>query len=391
MEGARALYEAKRYREALAVIDALRVQRPQDASLMAYAGHCKLGLGDHKTARDSYTEALGIRPPEAGCLIGRARCEIALGSPGAAEADIALARRVGAKDAAAVLAEAEGLLAKVKANGQGAGERQIRREQYTRELCSIELEIRDHPKDAQKLLALVRFHLEPTAVCDVTLAGIPTKARVPCGKMDVASAADALARATKMAPDQPLVLLHQARLEFARGRLDDMMVSAERALAKNTVDLEIAVAYLEYDSSVAKGMSAEAQQLRAPGTTWYTDNPDGTRTQHYRGPSADAYTRADALDAKAKALRAKATHALEVLQALTAGRVDTQAQVTGHMGDAYHDLWFGNLDGAIRAAETALALDTVNLHALRFLIAACGKAGSARAAHYRAVLDEIVG
>ena len=68
---------------------------------------------------------------------------------------------------------------------------------------------------------------------------------------------------------------------------------------------------------------------------------------------------------------------------------DPGARATHHMVDAYHDFWAGNLDEAIRAAEQALAIDPVNVHALRFLIASCHKAGSPKANQYRAILDEI--
>jgi tetratricopeptide (TPR) repeat protein len=389
VEGIKALYGVKRYREALALVDAALVKRPGDGVLLGFAGHCKLGLKDFGESRQSYTEGLRVFPTEAGYLIGRARCEIALGAIEPAEGDLALASRVGFKAYSTLLAEAQQLLAAAKGKEQQGVERPSRAEQYTRELSGLQLDIRDHPDEVQYLLALSQFYLQPMAVCEVTLNGTVIKARVPCGKMELSKATEALERAVKIAPDQSAVLLQQARVRFAHRQPDEMMALAQRALDNGAMDLEIAVAYLQYDSDGAKWRTAQATKLRAPGYFRDVLLPNGKFEKMYFGPSVNDFNRADGLDRTAKEMHAQATRGLEFLQKQTADRTDPQGKAIHAMTNAYHDAWFTNVDGAIAAAEEALGFDPANVHALRFLISAYKSKGSPKVKQYQAMLGEI--
>ncbi len=167
------------------------------------------------------------------------------------------------------------------------------------------------------------------------------------------------------------------------------MTFAQRAMSKDTIDLETAVAWMRFDSALAKEKSAEAERLaNPPPKTWYWKAAGTTYIKVYVGRDPD-FEGADKLNRHAKELRAQATRGLELLQKQTASSTLPRDQVTAHMVDAYHDFWFGNLDGAIESAEKAVAIDPVNEHALRFLVLTCGKAKSPKAKQYKAILDEV--
>lgn len=391
LEAVKAFYGGGRYREALEVIDAARAKQLAPAgAYLAYAGHCKLGLGEHGAAREAYTLAIRVLPPDAGCLVGRARCEISLGALDAAQEDLALARRAGGEAAAAVLAEAAQLLSKAKADGGKPGPRSIRREEYTRERCRLQLDVRDRATKVEPLLALSRFYLEPVASCDVTLGGVLQNARVPCGKMDVPRADEMLARAVKLAPDDPSVILQQARLEAVRSLPEQMMKTADRALVGGAIDLEMAVLYLQYDVRESKRAAAEAERIRnTPSGNRKELDDDGKFRMKYFGPSADDFARARDLEQRAKALRDNAPRALEVLRKKVGDGADPASQATRRLIEAYDAFRAGNMEAATRAAQQALAIDPVNVHALRFLISAYGMTKSPLAKQYRAILDEV--
>jgi tetratricopeptide (TPR) repeat protein len=263
----RELYEAKQYREVLGLLDELGARSPLDAVLRGYGAHCWLALGEIQRARQDYTQALRTLPTVAGYLIGRARCEIALGSLRGAEADLSLARRVDSKVAAPNLAEAERLLAGAKVNAPQAAEPEadVRDEQYTRERCRLELELRSASSDTDKverMVDLARFLLEPTAVCEVRLRGADTRARVPCGLPDLARAEEALRLAQNLAPDHPGLLTQGALLELARDRQNHMIAWIDRAHAAGVVDLDLAFAHLQYCNTTANALAADASSTR---------------------------------------------------------------------------------------------------------------------------------
>jgi tetratricopeptide (TPR) repeat protein len=389
MVAAKALYGAGRFRDALQILDSLRAKSPSDGVILGYSGHCKLGLGDYGGARKDYTLALLDLPQQAGCLIGRARCEIEQNCLDAAQSDLALARRINNPSAAGLLAQTERMLADAKSKTQSSGAEPMRQEQYTRELIRLQLDIRDNPNQPTPYLALVRFYLQPTAVCAVTLNGKTTHARVPCGAMNLHGAEAAIAPAVKLAPDDPQVLIQQARVYLAEQRLDDMIATADKALDQNVSDLELAAAYLHYENELANEHTQAANEIRNRPTRLIWVQQGTVWIQKAVGPNADDYARADDLDRRAKQLKAQATRALEVLQKVTANSSDPRDQFDSHMVDAYHDLWFGNLQGSIDSAEQALAIDPFSEHALRFLVTTCGKTNSPKAEMYRERLREV--
>jgi Tfp pilus assembly protein PilF len=386
----KAYYGDERYHDALALIDPLLVKQPHDNALLAYAGHCKLGLKDYEGSRQSYTESLHVTPLEPGCLIGRGRCEIHLGALEPAEVDLTLARQINDKSMSGLLSEADDLLSKAKAQHSAAAPPPTRREQYTRELCRLQLDVRDHPKDAGPLAALVQFYLEPTAVCQITLDGAVIQARVPCGKMELDNADRIVAQAVKMAPDQPDVILQQARVYYAQGRLDQMKIWANRAMTKSVMDPELAGIYLDYDNYTARGEEGQANALTSGGQFYDSyDFSKGSWVKTYVGPNANAFTRADELRKQAKSLRDDAVRPLQLLQKLTANKSDASSRAANHMVDSYFDYWNGNLNGAIQNAQSALAVDPVNVLAVRFLIV-CGKKGNVPVLEkYRALYKQL--
>lgn len=389
IDTAKALYALGRYRQALGLLEPMLLSNKGNGTVLAYTAHCKLALADYSEARSVYTEALRVFQTQAGCFIGRARCEIALHSLEAAELDLTVAKRINDPNAAALLVEADKLLATQKTRGPASSEPLIRREQDQRELCRIELDARDHPDDVADRLALVRFYLRPTAPGDLTIDGHPIRAIVPCGSMDVASAAAVLSQAVKLAPDRPDVLLEQARVAYAQDHRDQMMVFARQAMSKGAIDLEMGVAWMRFDSNLAKEKSAQAATLaNPPAGTWYWKPAGTTYVRVYTGRSPD-FPGADALNRQAKELRAEATRGLELLQKQTASSTLPRDRVIADMVDAYHDFWFGDLDGAIESGEKAQAIDPFNEHVLRFLVATCGKAKSPKVKQYKAILDEL--
>ncbi len=389
IETVKALYGARRYPEALARLGPLLKRAPDDGVTLAYSAHCKLGMNDFAGARADYTAALRALPLDSGCYIGRARSAAMLGAIVAARADAELARRIDARQYPAQLAEVEALLAKGNASAAADPPSASRAEPYTRELTRLLLAVRTAPGDFAPLLALSDFHLQPVAPCEITLGGVLQTLRVPCGPMNVRAAEDAFARAAKLAPDHPRVVLQQARLQLAERQLDDMIKNAQKAFAQDTTDLDIAVAALHYNADAANRAIAEVKQIRSAGKFVERLNDQGRFEKFWVGPTADDYRRADELEAHAKTTRENATLALQLLQKQAKAADDPHSKFTVHMVNAYHDLWYRNLPGAIEAAESALAIEPGNEHALRFLVDACAAAKSAKAETYRAMLKEV--
>ncbi len=389
MESVRALYAAKRYRDALAQLGPILQRTPEDGVALAFSAHCKLGLHDFLGSRADYTGALRVRPLDGGCYIGRARCAAMLGAIDAARADLDLAKQIDARQYPALIAEVDALLAKANAGAASDAPAAGRAEPYTRELTRLLLAVRAAPGDFVPLLALSDFHLQPVAPCAVTLDGVLQTTRVPCGKMNLRAADEAFAKAAKLAPDHPRIFLQQARLDLARKRLDDMIKSAQKAYANDTMDLEIAVAALQYNADAANRAIAEAKQIRSEGKFVERLNSQGKFEKFWVGPSAEDYTRADELDAHAKKTRENATLALQLLQKQAKAGDDARSKFTVDMVNAYHDLWYRNLPGAIEAAESALAIEPGSEHALRFLVDACAAAKSPKVERYRAMLKEV--
>jgi tetratricopeptide (TPR) repeat protein len=58
----RQLYQAQRYREALASFQALAAQQPQNAKAFQYIGNCQYALGDRGAALATYQHALQLAP-----------------------------------------------------------------------------------------------------------------------------------------------------------------------------------------------------------------------------------------------------------------------------------------------------------------------------------------
>jgi Tfp pilus assembly protein PilF len=392
IEAATALYEAKRYEDALKLLTAISAKTPADSVAKAYAGHCRLALRDYAGARETYTTSLVLVSTQPAALLGRARCEITMGALDAAEADLALVRRINSRTMAASLAEAEQLLAKAKSQPQKSAGLTNRGEQYTRELCRLELDSAAHPNEAKYQVAISRFFLQPTAVCDLTVGGTAMRGRVPVGKKEYERATAALERAKKVRPNDAEVAIQESRLAASRGQLDFGVSFANPALERGMSDLEMSVGYMQYARTTSADLLAEASRIRNK-LVWRSDIrlPNGDwDPPRYHGPSADELRYANELTAKANEFRAKATYAFQVLEKQYAGGKEAAQIVNHRMAVAYQQLWAGDRAAATRTAEEAFAADPLNEHVLRFLKEAYGTADSARARQVRASLDEVL-
>jgi hypothetical protein len=407
------LDEARRYTQCIALVEKARSlsQQPIDGALIGHDAHSRLGLGDFGAARAEYTAALRQYPTDAGLLIERTRCEIAMGSLSDAEADIDCAKLADPDGVAKQGREVDGLMAAARgtpgggtsaslgaalADAAAAGksddalatiaeplwrarlaERFKPEEQFTREYCRLRRALDLDPGNNDKKLDLASFLLRPTVLRKVTVEGATEIAPVPCGGRELNPAGHLLAEVLRADPKNLRALEQSALLLAMRGRISDMTTVMNDALAGGALDLDLAELNLNYYTSVANQDSDKAVKLR----TFYTSsNQEKIGGQTYlrtrtHTPSKQDLADAEALEQESKDLRVRAHDPLAKLINSTQDSSDPAVKAVNAVAWAHHWEWIGENKKAVGAAVAGVEAQPYNLKALDYLIELCPKVG----------------
>ena len=404
----KAMYEAGQYRQCLAFIDRLRSQSAVEPSILGYNAHCRLALNDFQGAREYYNHALKSFPLTASWIIGRARCEIAMGSLRDAEADLALARLIDPKMAdaytgtsqkelseaqsksvkespAALLASLKQAVAESKSSDEElfaiAGKLMRARmatryddsEEYTREYGRLRTAMNTEPQNVDKLVALGKFLIVPTVTRKAAMEGVDAMVQIPCGAPNASEAAPLLAAAAKLAPRDPRVMIQQTLLFHSLSRYKDMLAWANQAISAGVADLDVCVIYLLYYTELADQLTNQAIILRTPTYT-SSEHREGnkivtTTTRH--DPTPADLAKAAELDKQSQQLRTLARAPLDDFAAKLKNSNELFSRVRYQLALAHEYRWRGKYELAIKAAQEALALSPYDIDTLNLLIELC--------------------
>lgn len=422
-----AMYVAKEYQQCLAFIDRLRAQGPLTTAILGYSAHCRLGLKDYQGARSEYTQALKAFPVTAGWLIGRAKCEIAMGSLRDAEYDFKLAdaidpmltakftadsqkeleeakSKVVTEAPADLLAQLKQSIAENKPNDDQPlkiAEKLMRArnaaryedlEEYTREYARLQTAVNADPKNVDKLVALAKFLIVPTVTREVAIAGVDATAAIPCGDANNARGKEALAAAARIAPENPAVVLQEILYFHAISDMTDMMACVNHAISAGTNELDICVLNLEYYTDQADRAANEAIRLRTPTFT-SSEHQEGNKlvrvvTRH--DPTPADLARANELDAQSQQLRIQAHAPLGRLMDGLKDATDPASKTKYQLALAHEDRWRGHYEESIKAAHAALASSPYDLDTINFLIELAPMVGQKELGnHYQDFLNNI--
>ncbi len=424
---ARALNEAARFAEALALLAIVRVPFPEDGPTAALAADCWLGLGRPATARREATLALTGEPESAHALLRRAVAAGRLGRTDQARADLGLAAALDGAAVKPVHAVVEQAIAEgdragdpvarrrelVQRVGRGAGEpaideaarslaraaertRRYYDEHYAEEIRRRTERSRQRPKDPTPLAGLAAFLLDE-ARADRRGEAVETgRANVPyrSASDDTRDVRRALALADQaLAIDGRHVgaLMQRAR---ALSRLGDH-AGAERvvahALGIAPDDPQARRQQGAFWIERANRLFGEAAMRRAPRVstnTWRENRSDGvwevTRTTTTPPSQADLNAAAQ-LDAEADRLLQQARSAI-------AGALEaTRGTLEGDLLAADVALTERRWADAEKAARAALKRDPRSLAAHDIIVDARERSGQRdRADHARSERANLV-
>lgn len=406
------LYKAGKWQECLDLINNLRAAGPIDAVMFGYSAHCKLGLGDYQAGREEYTVALRALPLTAGYLIGRAQCCAKLGAFRDGVADFDLARQIDPslvekypKDEAFAR---DGLKAGQQATSSPAdlwkqlkqsaadgkpdaeltaladqlyrsrgGDRYVRDEEYTRELTRLFIPIGRDENNADAQVAIAAFLCDPTVTRKVSLPNVDATARIPVGSEDPNRALNHISAALKINPKHTGAMEQMAIAQMEMRKPDEMIKWVHQALDAGALTLDLAAMHLDYYTTLANNLNAQAADLRTPKVR-FEDRHEGNQIVTYRittNPTAADLARADELDRQAKLYRDKAKVPIETLAGKLKDSQLAQDRVVYCLANAHYYLSTNNFGQSVAAAQAALKIDPYCLDALTFLIDLCPKVG----------------
>jgi tetratricopeptide (TPR) repeat protein len=406
------LDEMQRYGLCISLVEKVRElgKQPIDAALSGHSAHSRFALGDIGGARAEFTAALREDPTNAAFFIGRARCEINMGSLSAAQADIGCAKASDAEQtakqepelnrlfAAALMnsGDISALLAGKLTDAVAAGknddeltaiaerlqrarlaERFLPDEQFAREYCRLRLAAEQDPGNDDKKLDLTAFLIRPTILRKVNIGGTTTTAAVPCGQRYLNAAGPILAAVLRANSKNARAQEQAALLLAMRGRITEMVDSLNNALALGALDLDLANLNLNYFTSVADRDSDKALNLRR---VWTSKDQIGVGENaipriHTHAPSAADLAEADRLEQESKDLRVQAHNPLAQLINSTQNGSDPGTKAVNALAWARHWEWIGENQKAVGAAVAAAEAEPTNLAALDYLIYLCPKVG----------------
>lgn len=421
------LYKAGKWQECLDLINNLRAAGPIDAVMYGYSAHCKLGLKDYQGSRDEYTIALRQIPRGTGYLIGRAQSCANLGAFRDAVADYDLARQIDpatvdryARDessarerfgatgqpnisAAVLWQQLKQAAAERKPDDQliaiadqlyrvRTGDRYVRDEEYTRELTRLFIPVGRDQNNAAAHVAIATFLCNPTVTRKVAIANVDATARIPVGAADPNRAIAHINAALQLDPRHAGAAEQMAIAMLELKKPDEMIKWVHKALDAGALTLDLSAMHLDYYTTLANNLNAQASDLRAPKIR-FEDRHEGNMIVTYRittNPTAADLARADELDRQAKAYRQKAVVPIETFAGKLKNSTRAGDQAEYFLANAHYYQSLAKYDAAVAAAKKALEFDPYYLEALSYLIDLCPKVGlGALAVQYQDQLNNM--
>ena len=391
---ARGYLASGQYADALVQAAFARVARPGDPEILYVIAESWRQLGRPATARREFTIALTSRTDFVAAYLGRAQAAARMGDAARARADlqiaIALDRSAAQKVQATIETElgrnqvsgsAEELLAELERAARAvapldrlidqaarvhgaAGARRLRYdEQYQDRLRALEADVRSHPKDPGRLVALARYLADEAYLRGESVE--PRRALVPyrwqeSEAKELTRAVSHLDGALALDPRHIRAMMLKATVLARLKRDGEAEPLAERALALAPTDPEALALYALYKGRRANELNAAAAALRVElcsSSTRTEHRHDGVwevTTRSCSPPTPADLERARQLDAQAADLRQRSRAAMQ--RAIDA----TKGTYQGYLLQADASLWSRQGPQAVQALKQAIQLEPSN-------------------------------
>lgn len=254
---------------------------------------------------------------------------------------------------------------------------------YRQRVNELQKDIAADPGDADALVALAAFYLNPTVMREVEAAdGQVRKCPAPLRSEQVVGGIKeiyAVPWVFRGDVDAAMPLLHRAvgidpkhhnahrQLALAYRMKEDVVTMQQhvlKALEINPHDLMMARLHMDFHVVQAALCNQEAARLRTPHT-YEEERADGIYEVTVWPSEADK-AQAAQLDAKAQEHRRESIKPMRNLMLVTKGKPEYKN--THDMANAMYYHWIGELGTAGGAAKAALAADPTDLVALDYLI-----------------------
>ena len=410
------------YADAIVQAGFARVARPGDPDVVYVVAESWRQLGRPATARREFTIALTGRTDFVAAYLGRAQAAARMGDAQRARGDLqiamALDRGAAQKTQAVIDAELgrhaaaapiEAQLAELDRAARAgdapdrlvdlatrvhaaAGPKRLRYdEQYQDRLRTLEADVRSHPRDPARLVALARYLTDEADLRGESVE--PRRGLVPYRwqASHVAELTRAIAHLDAALAQDPrhVRALMQKAVVLARLQRDaEAEPFADRALALAPQDPEALALYAFYKGRRANDLNAQAAALRTDrcSSSMRTEHRhDGVweiTTRTCTPPSAADLERARQLDLQAAELRQRSRAAMQ--RAIDA----TRGTYQGYLLQSEAALWSGQRPQAVQALKQAIQLEPANPRAHEDLLRLYERMGDKeQATEQRIVVD----
>jgi tetratricopeptide (TPR) repeat protein len=372
----------RQYAAALKDLDSLLAATPEDDNLLQLHAYAALALGDYTGSRTDYTRVLTDQPTWAAAYLGRALAAANLADGARAEADLSVAKKLGAKDVDATRQEVDRVLAGIKkqdssttlAMVQSVNAHRLRYDEFYQDhIRTLDEALRADLKNPDRLADFADFLFQesappfeqveprswpvyyryvPQAVPQLGRAGeiLPAPPAQRTAR-EVARASALLDQALQANPKHARALGIKGAILISQGEYGQARDLLDKALAGKPNDPTLLHDRSEAFQAIAREDQLAAGALRNPQVT-RSDNGNGTETVTTHYPSAADLARAAELEREANEAHQKAVDDMAKAIKLTAGTAKG-AYYQGFIDYAYH-----NVKQAQADFEQAVKLDS---------------------------------
>ena len=380
--------QSRQYAAALKDLDSLLVSTPEDDALLLLHADAALALGDYSGSRTDYTHVLSDQPTWATAYLGRAQAAAHLADGDRAQADLAVARKLGAKDVDAIRQEVDRALAGIQTRNpaearaqfemaaregpggpklaelalgvcQAVNAHRLRYDEiYQDRLRVLDEALRADPKNPDRLADLADFLFQesnapfeqveprnwpfyyryvPQAVAKFGRTGeILPAPPVQRTAREVAQASKLLDEALAANPEHARALGLKGAILNSQGEFGQARTVLDKALAIKPDDSTLLRNRSVALQGTARADQLAAEALRNPNIST-NHNADGSSVTTTVYPSAADLARAAALEREAKECHQKAVEDMAKTMKLTAGTA-MGAYYQGLTDYAYHNV-----------------------------------------------------
>ncbi len=371
----------RQYAAALKDLDSLLAATPEDDNLLQLHAYAALALGDYTGSRTDYTRVLTDQPTWAGAYLGRALAAAHLADGARAEADLGIAKKLGAKDVDATRQEVDRVLAGIKKQDssttlalvQSVNAHRLRYDEFYQDhIRLLDEALRADSKNPDRLADFADFLFQESAppfeqveprswpvYYRYVPQGVPQLGRAgdilpapPAQRTarEVARASALLDQALQANPNHARALGVKGAILISQGKYDQARDVLDKALSIKPNDATLLHDRSEALQAIARQDQLAAGALRNTHVT-RTDNGNGTETVTTHYPSAADLARADELEREANEAHQKAVEDMAKCIKLTKGTAKG-AYYQGFIDYAYH-----NVQQARTDFEQAVKLD----------------------------------